>query len=262
LARSRSRIESFGIPIRICCFAPDGNPRMQEAAPPLPRSMPVSGLSGLIRRTPPVSPFSWHNLLMPLCVLNFSRRCRVTTDATSPVAADAHESRAAEAKSMSKSMVLLWTFIVFPLGYNDAIHSTALQVIFLLARSAPFVILCTIVLRRRFFHAPLPARWPEEAPILSQLNRLESIGWVSLFLYIIAAIITNIVFGRHSSSYALLHEAFWTLIGWSLLLQSYIEDHKPLPPAPPPTPPYDPSKSWATTMKPLHSDQWGQTADR
>jgi len=30
----------------------------------------------------------------------------------------------------------------------------------------------------------------------------------------------------------------------------------------PPTPPYDPSKSLAATMKPLHSDQWGQTADR
>jgi len=185
----------------------------------------------------------------------------VTTDTTSPVAADAQESRAADAKSMSKSMALLWTVIALPVGTQDAIHSTTLQVICVLARSAPFVILCTIVLRRRFFHAPLPARWPEEAPILSQLNRLESMGFVSIILCIIAAIIAHIVFGRHSSSYAFLHEAFWTLIGWSFLTQSYIEDRKPLPPEPPVTP-YDPSNSWAATMKPLHSDQWGQTADR
>lgn len=145
---------------------------------------------------------------------------------------------------------LMWTLLALLAGDETTIPSRPLSVLYHTALAAPFIILAGIALRRRFFSAPMPQRWPSGT---SEQHRLEALGIVTMLLAVLlfgVSIGMRTSVGRHNPRYTGLHDAAYFLLSWGYVLVTYIADRKPLPP---------PRKSeyiWAD-LKPIQSDNWG-----
>jgi len=170
----------------------------------------------------------------------------------------AHNADAPGSSSTNRQRVrfgLTYTFLSIVSGNETPIRSNTIRVLYLIAISAPFVILITTAFRRRHFSVPLPAPWPQGAARLRRLNRLETAILITGLLCFAFSIIERLSFGRHDPRYTLPRDIFWFLTAWSWILTAYISDRRPLPP------PREPRFTWAG-MKPIQSDHWGQTAQQ
>jgi len=138
------------------------------------------------------------------------------------------------------------------LGGETQIHSRVFNALYLAALCAPLVILITTYLRRRFFSARLPVRWPKDAPIIERLRRLILTMFGVGLLCMAWSLIARHSWGRRDPLYTMPHDAFWFLMAWIFVLSAYVADRKPLPP------PRKPISNWRDPdSKPIHSDHWG-----
>lgn len=152
-------------------------------------------------------------------------------------------------------VALTLTFLAIISGNETPIRSAAIRGLYLIALSAPFFILSTTAIRRRFFSAPIPARLAPEAAFLRRLNGIGTAILISSLLCLAFSIMERPAVGLHNPRYTVSRDFFWFLTAWWWMLTAYISDRKPLPP------PREPSFTWAG-MKPIHSDHWRQPVQR
>jgi len=150
---------------------------------------------------------------------------------------------------------LMWTLLCVLSGSETPVMPAALRVPYLIALAAPFALVASIALRRRFFPAQMPPLWSKGSPVM---RRMQALTVALMGLGILSLAISYVVRRpavRHDPHYLIPHAVCYFLLGWGYLLSAYIGDRKPLPP------PGKHEPIWAD-MKPISSDHWGEPAQR
>jgi len=97
----------------------------------------------------------------------------------------------------------------------------------------------------------LPIRWPKNSRLEQRLTTLTlaltGVFFLFMFPWFVVDIKTHPIVDHTCILIAITAQC------WCQFLDRYIADRKYIPP----DPQYDPSKTWATTHKPLRSEHWG-----
>ncbi len=164
---------------------------------------------------------------------------------------------AAEQRERSVRYIIRYIFavLVFPVfAYTAWKYGIwPYPVLGLVSYGIPMILLGFNSWNRSYHPERVPTRWPERSRIESCLMALNG----ALILILIVSIST-LIFGDHPKDHTehiWLYFIVWSSFGWGAVLQRYIDEREFIPP---PDPPYDPSQRWDASLKPLHSDHWGE----
>jgi hypothetical protein len=149
---------------------------------------------------------------------------------------------------------LLFTFFCMFAGNETAIAFRPLNWLYFIALATPFFFVSFIALRRRFFPAKLPSRWPEGSHIQSRVGKLANMTLIVGYLCLFLSSVLWLFVGRHDPTYTVPRDAGFFLMSWGIALSVYIQDRKPLRP---PAPRRERRTNWGDAM-PLDSEYWGQ----